>query len=315
MKKVFIVSVAFAFFGCKEVIKNEVAQKLKVDEVLYEFDEPVVTENLVMTTKEDLLGYWVGDFKSDLTVEEEREFADSEDYYEYNYNKQISISIDKINDTLVDGHSIVSGNIRPFKGSLLENEKGFYFKVSEPGDDKYDGKFEFSILKSDSIINGKWQANKILKIDRRVLKLSKKVFKYNADNEMNNRYVDWDNSVKVTYSDSEEDGNEEYEWEEEEYFSTTEAILDFNASKDLITKDFAENLSKADIFILRNSIYARHGYSFKNRQLRTYFESYEWYMPVFTDVKDSFTKIELANIDLLLLYEENAEEYYDRFGR
>lgn len=88
-----------------------------------------------------------------------------------------------------------------------------------------------------------------------------------------------------------------------------------NASKDKITKEFAENLSKADIFILRNSIYARHGYSFKNRQLRLYFEDYNWYMPVFTDVKKSFTKIELANIDLLLLYEENAEEYYDRFGR
>jgi hypothetical protein len=102
MKKVFMVSVAFAFFGCKEVIKNEVAQKLKVDEVLYEFEEPVVTENLVMTTKEDLLGYWVGDYTSDLTPEEEREFADSEDYYEANYNKRISISIDDIKDKIVN---------------------------------------------------------------------------------------------------------------------------------------------------------------------------------------------------------------------
>lgn len=313
MKKVFIVSVVFAFFGCKEVIKNEVAQKLKIDEVLYEFEEPVVTENLVMTTKEDLLGYWVGDFKSDLTVEEEREFADSEDYYEYNYNKQISISIDKIKDTLVNGHSIVSGNIRPFHGSLFEDEKGFYFKVSEPGDDKYDGKFEFSILKNDSIINGKWQANEILKIDRRSLKLYKKVFEYSADNKLSHEFVDWDKSKKVKYK--EVDNEKEYEWEDEEYFTTTEAVLKVNASKDKITKEFAENLSKADIFILRNSIYARHGYSFKNRQLRLYFENYNWYMPVFTDVKKSFTKIELANIDLLLLYEENAEEYYDRFGR
>lgn len=223
MKKLFIASVVFVFFGCKEAIKNEVAQKIKEDEILYDFAEPEVTENLVMTTKEDLLGYWVGDFKSDLTVEEEREFADSEDYYEYNYYKQISISIDKIEDTLVNGHSIVSGNIRPFKGSLFEDEKGFYFKVSEPGDDKYDGKFEFSILKNDSIINGKWQANEILKIDRRSLKLYKKVFEYSADNELSHEFVDWDKSKKVKYK--EVDNEKEYEWEDEEYFTTTEAVL------------------------------------------------------------------------------------------
>lgn len=315
MKKFLIISVVFVFLGCKEAIKNEVAQKIKDDEILYEFEEPKVTENLTMISKEDLLGYWVGDFKSDLTDEEEREFADSEDYYEYNYNKKISISIDQIKDTLVSGHSIVSGNIRPFQGSLLEDEKGFYFKVSEPGDDKYDGKFEFSILKNDSIIVGKWQANEVLKIDRRTLKLSKKVFEYNANNDLVFEYIDWDKSIKVKYADSEGEGEEEYEWEGEEYFTTTEAVLEVNASKDLITKEFAENLSKADIFILRNSIYARHGYSFKSRQLRKYFENYNWYMPVFTDVKSSFTKTELANIDLLLLYEENAEEYYDRFGR
>ncbi|WP_320815138.1 YARHG domain-containing protein [Flavobacterium sp.] len=311
MKKLFIVSVVFAFLGCKEAIKNEVSQNLKLDEVLYEFEEPVVTENLVMTTKEDLLGYWVGDYTSDITPEEEVKFKDSEDYYEVNYNKRISISIDNIIDTIVNGHPVVSGNIRPFKGSLVENEKGFYFKVSEPGDDKYDGKFEFSILKNDSIINGKWQANEVLRIDRRRLKLYKKVFEYNADNELSHEYIDWDKSKKVKYKDV--DNDKEYEWEDEEYFTTTGAVLKVNTSKDKVTKEFAENLTKADIFILRNSIYARHGYSFKNRQLRSYFEDYDWYMPVFTDVKKTFTKIE--NIDLLLLYEENAEEYYDRFGR
>lgn len=285
------------------------------DEILYEFVEPEVSENLVMTSKGDLLGYWVGDFVSNIEIHEEKEFDGSVDYYENNYNKRISISIDELNDTLVKGHSVVSGNIRPFQGSLEEDEKGFYFKVSEPGDDKFDGEFEFSILKKDSVINGRWLANEDLKISKRTLKLTKKVFEYSAENDLKYEFIDWDKSVKVTYTDSEGEGEEEYEWEDDEYFTTTEAVLEANPSKEILTKEFAENLSKADIFILRNSIYARHGYSFKNRQLRMYFESYNWYMPVFTDVKKSFSKIELDNIDLLLLYEENAEEYYDRFGR
>ena len=46
-----------------------------------------------------------------------------------------------------------------------------------------------------------------------------------------------------------------------------------------------------------------------------YFEQFDWYMPVFGDVKDELTEIEKKNIDLLLRYEQNAEEYYDNFGR
>ena len=67
--------------------------------------------------------------------------------------------------------------------------------------------------------------------------------------------------------------------------------------------------------ILRNSIFARHGFAFRDKQLRMYFEQFNWYMPVFGDVKDELTEIEKENIDLLLRYEKNAEEYYDTFGR
>ncbi len=63
MKNLFMISILFVFFGCKEAIKNEVAQKLKEDEILYEFEEPKVNENLIMTNKEDLLGYWIGVFE------------------------------------------------------------------------------------------------------------------------------------------------------------------------------------------------------------------------------------------------------------
>ena len=67
--------------------------------------------------------------------------------------------------------------------------------------------------------------------------------------------------------------------------------------------------------MLRNSIYARHGYSFRKRQLRAYFDKQDWYIPVHANIKSDLTEIEKKNIQLLLKYEEHAEEYYDEFGR
>ena len=74
-------------------------------------------------------------------------------------------------------------------------------------------------------------------------------------------------------------------------------------------------MKRGDIYILRNTIYARHGYSFKYRPLRVFFDKQSWYIPMNTNIKDDFTEIEKQNIKLLLRYEKNAKEYYDSFGR
>ena len=72
---------------------------------------------------------------------------------------------------------------------------------------------------------------------------------------------------------------------------------------------------KTKLRVIRNMIYARHGYSFKNRPLRVFFDAQEWYIPVNTDIKKDLTEIEKKNIQLLLKFEKNAKEYYDYFGR
>lgn len=315
MKYFSLLFLIVTFLSCKETIKNEKkVEKLAVNnETVLKFEEPSVSENLIMLSEDDLLGYWVGNFDSDLSDIEEEHLIEEDNNISFSLNKKITISIDEINDSIVKGHSIVSGNIRPFEGVLDINEKGFYFNLEEPGDDKYDGKFAITIGNKDSLMIGKWQSNEVLKIDRRTLKLKKKLFVYNPENELEDVFTDWDVFRKVEMSEILDDKEEK--WFEEEYLTSTEKILKINASKDLLTKEFVENLQKSDIFILRNSIYARHGYSFKNRQLRSYFEMHDWYMPVFNDVSKDFTELELENIDMLLLYEENAEEYYDRFGR
>lgn len=73
---------------------------------------------------------------------------------------------------------------------------------------------------------------------------------------------------------------------------------------------------KTDLEIIRNTIYARHGYSFKKRKIRTIFDRHlEWYIPFSIDVSKELTEIEQKNIALIKRYEKHAETYYDSFGR
>lgn len=48
--------------------------------------------------------------------------------------------------------------------------------------------------------------------------------------------------------------------------------------------------------ILRNSIYARHGYKFKSADLHKYFSQFSWYHPRYSDVESKLSTIEKANI-------------------
>ena len=75
------------------------------------------------------------------------------------------------------------------------------------------------------------------------------------------------------------------------------------------------NMRQEELRIMRNEMYARHGYSFKLKDMRQHFDSQDWYMPMSTDVSTQLTEIEKKNHDLIKRYEEYGAEYYDRFGR
>lgn len=61
--------------------------------------------------------------------------------------------------------------------------------------------------------------------------------------------------------------------------------------------------SKADIRIMRNAIFARHGYKFKDKNLQKHFAQYSWYNPRYDDVTSMLNKIEQQNIAFLKKYE------------
>ena len=265
------------------------------------------TNSLTLQQDKDLIGNWVGIFEPDTAIIG----VYTGDVSAWNYDNKINLSIDQINGEEIQGHSVIAGNDRPFKGNITRKDNSIAVKATEPGDDKEDGEFNFSIGKGDTSITGTWAAYKKVRIPKRKYILSKKIFKYNPDYMVtDSRYIDWKKSKKVKSRDE----NDDFIYDES-YLGTTEDVKKYNASKVLITAEQAANLKKADLFIIRNSIYARHGYSFRNQQLRAYFDREPWYIPVTANIKADFTEIEKKNIAMLLRYEKNAEEYYDVFGR
>lgn len=64
------------------------------------------------------------------------------------------------------------------------------------------------------------------------------------------------------------------------------------------------NYDKGQIRVLRNSIYARHGRIFKDKNLRNYFNAQDWYRGYRKEIPQrELNKYERANIDFLQKYE------------
>jgi hypothetical protein len=320
----FIFSSLF-LFSCNGIIKND---NPKVVE-----EEGTVVDNI--NTKEPkkvnkLLGSYVGMFEidEDIDVKWDKAVTAGESFHWLRENK-ISLSIDSIEGTIIKGQTVVAGNERPFAGTITKTDSGFVVEAKEPGDKKEDGVFNFTL--KDTIIEGTWKAFAKIDISNRKYELVKREFVYNPNQllRLNQRYVDWTKpkpikidvkglkAMKDSMSKEELEEYEEYEKYDQNagFASSTEKIYALNASTTLLTEKQVANLSKGDLSIIRNTIYARHGYSFKNRPLRVFFDRQTWYIPVNTNIKNAFTEVEKKNITLLLKYEKVAKEFYDYFGR
>ena len=64
-----------------------------------------------------------------------------------------------------------------------------------------------------------------------------------------------------------------------------------------LTPDMLRGLSKPQLRIARNEIYARRGRFFRDPQLAAHFSRFEWYRPTAWDV--SLGAIEQANVNLI----------------
>lgn len=296
MKKIIFITFTLLFLiSCKNEEAKLTAFNEKTEKEPYKF----------------LYGNWVGDF----TVSEHRDNAEYDDYV---YSNKINIVIKRIQDAKVTGLNIVAGNARPVSGNMTIDTYGDrHFVLKEPGNHKGDGVFTFNI-KNDTL-SGEWIANnKNAIVTKRTFKLVKQKFEYKPEVMLpdDNLYFDiYSMKVDSTVVDTlEVDGEEIMEYSEM-YRAASDVIYTINSSTKLLTEEDVKNLKKLELEILRNTIFARHGYTFKKKSYRQFFDPVDWYIPVSEDVSDKLTTIEKKNITLLERFEKYAEDNYDSFGR
>jgi hypothetical protein len=78
-----------------------------------------------------------------------------------------------------------------------------------------------------------------------------------------------------------------------------------------ITRRMLEGMFREDARKLRNEIYARHGKIFKEKELRNYFSSLDWYKPDQKYNDAGLTAIERRNAATILAYERKADSVND----
>lgn len=279
--------------------------KTSADSLITKKDSAVVPE-----IYKEYYGIYTGEFagKGMITSEDGEE-------YEGGIYKKISLKINRITKDSVYGQSIVDGNQRPFRGVF--NESSSSFVLDEPGNDKTDGRFEVK-LKSDSI-TGKWIAfNKsAVKVPSKTLKLIKKEFVYNPNFMLdeNSDLIDWENPKDFVekYTDEETGKTETYTSSKNRVAS--DAVFKINASTQKLTEEELKNLRKLDMEIIKNAVFARHGYAFKKQTYRSFFEQTDWYIPVSNNVDNELSPMEKDNVALLNRFIKYAEDKYDQFGR
>ena len=93
---------------------------------------------------------------------------------------------------------------------------------------------------------------------------------------------------------------------EESSVKAEEYILP-SSSERMLSDDEVEMLTKEQLRLARNEIYARHGRKFKDAELQNYFDSKSWYVGTIDpdDFAESMlTHIEKANIEVIQKYEK-----------
>lgn len=281
---------------------NEAEQK---EPVLKQASDTVMAPEL----HTELYGTYIGNFEDGRNAEV---IADDTIYIE---PVKISLQITHITEKGANGKSLLRGNDRPMAGQLTKAGNAYKFVMDEPGTDKHDGRFNFTI-NGDSL-TGVWEAyDKTIKGPIKKFLLVKTPFQYNANLMLPNDwdYVDYTNAKSKSELYTNEDGTVDtvvYDY----YRAASDAAYTLNASKQKLTEKQLKNLKKLDLEILRNTIFARHGYSFKSKGVRQFFDQVAWYIPVSANVTNDLTDVEKENISLLQRFEKYAADNYDTFGR
>ena len=94
--------------------------------------------------------------------------------------------------------------------------------------------------------------------------------------------------------------------EYDDYYTETESETENKydvACYQLLTEYDLQGLSKYELKIMRNWIFARHGYIFQSDDMKAFFSAQPWYTPRYNDVTPYLSDIEIKNIDFIKRHE------------
>ncbi|MBR4326211.1 MAG: YARHG domain-containing protein, partial [Bacteroidales bacterium] len=78
-------------------------------------------------------------------------------------------------------------------------------------------------------------------------------------------------------------------------------------SMKLVLPSELDYFSKAQLRVMRNEIYARHGYVFSSADLKAHFAKMSWYKPLNDNSKVQLSELEQLNVDLIKAWENKSE--------
>lgn len=135
---------------------------------------------------------------------------------------------------------------------------------------------------------------------------------YSEDYDNSSDYYDYsedyDNSSDYSYysyDDSDYYDEDYYNYYNE--YGSMDAFEDANIyywNSKYITYDYLDNLTRSEVALERNKIYARHGYIFDTEPYRTYFNTCIWYRPNPDFTEDMLSAMEKENRNIIVRYEK-----------
>ena len=291
--------------SCTKLIKNEfvVLESEKATFTQLPHFEVESNSNQIVITPNDLIGFWVGTFNA--TNEYKNIALNDAGQLAWHTEDKITIAIESIKNNNVKGFTVIAGLTNKFTGTLQDNVDNFVLQIKQNGKDFGIGEFLLSIDKNEDYLQGEWIALNQIEIPKRVCRFEKKTFTYDPNVVFSPTKKDMTDSLFSSLVSMPDDYSEIYE----AITMPSELIFTSNPSKVKLSEDDVSGLSIGSIILLRNTIFARHGYAFKKRPLRIFFEDQNWYIPISSNPKQGLTPVEKHNIKMLDRYEKNYREY------
>ncbi|MGB1120043.1 MAG: YARHG domain-containing protein [Chitinophagales bacterium] len=187
-------------------------------------------------------------------------------------NNMINITIESVEDGRVYGRSICAGNDRPLSGTYI-----------------YEGgnKFYLDLQEpGDDKYDGVFRAV----VDLSISSMSGTWSPYNPSAASSKTF----DIPKRTYR-----------------YDPNVGIWPETSRRELMYDELWE-YTEEELNLMRNEIFARHGHSFKNIDLRRHFESQPWYIPIDDEVSDRLSRIERENVRFIKEAEDSYDEFFGR---